>query len=71
MRADRVDEMVRREGIEPSTYNNRRRHEAIVAQRILKTDEHLRGLSTGTEGYGRGREGAKNGTSCPVFVGAA
>jgi hypothetical protein len=33
--------LVRREGIEPSTLrdNDRRQHEAIVAQRILKTDK--------------------------------
>src|SRR5437867_3662750 len=41
-------------------------HEAMVAQRILKTDRCLRVPRAGTGGYGRGREGARNGTTGPA-----
>src|SRR5262249_5083796 len=61
--------LVRRLGIEPRTCSLRDhdhpRQEAMVAQRILKTDGQLRGPPTGTGGYARGRKGAKNGTTRP------
>ena len=40
----------------------------VVAQRIPKIGEALRTARKGTVGHTRGREGTKDGTSCPVFM---